>query len=128
VVVTAPALVLDEPLSFWGGFDAVTGRIIETRHPNCGARLAEQVLVMETTKGSSGGASILAEAIRRGTGPVAVVLRAQSLAVAIGTLTPEVLYGIETPYAVADVDVYDAIRTGDAVRVSSGGAVDRING
>jgi predicted aconitase with swiveling domain len=126
VVVTARALVLDEAPSFWGGFDPEAGEIIEVRHPNCGARIADHVLVMETTKGSSGGASILAEAIRRGTGPAAVILRRPSLAVAIGTFTPEVLYGFETPYAVVDADVFDAIRTGDRVRVSSDGTVERL--
>ena len=34
------ALVLDEPLSFWGGLDAETGRLIEERHPQAGATLA----------------------------------------------------------------------------------------
>jgi predicted aconitase with swiveling domain len=124
--VTAQALVLNTPPSFWGGFDPITGQITEIRHPNCGARIAEQVLVMETTKGSSGGASVLAEAIRRGTGPAAVVLRRPSLAVAIGTLTPEVLYGIQTPYVVAEADVFDGIRTGDRIRVCSDGTVERI--
>jgi uncharacterized protein len=124
--VVAPALVLDAPPSFWGGFDPVSGRITETRHPNCGTRITDHVLVIETTKGSSGAASILAEAIRRGTGPAAVVLRRPSLAIAIGTLTPEVLYGTATPYAVVAPDVFDAIRTGDRLRVSPDGTVERL--
>jgi len=124
--VTARALVLDEPPSFWGGFDPVAGEITEVRHPNRGARIAGQVLVIETTKGSSGSASVLAEAIRRGAGPAAVVLRHPSLAIAIGTFTPEILYGIETPYAVVEAEVFDAIRTGDRVRVSSDGTVERV--
>jgi predicted aconitase with swiveling domain len=126
--VVGPALVLDAPPSFWGGFDPATGTITEIRHPNCGARVTEQVLVIETTKGSSGGASMLAEAIRRGTGPAAVVLRRPSLAIAIGTLTPEVLYGTATPYAVVAAGIFDAIRTGDRLRVSSEGTVERLDG
>ncbi len=30
------ALVLDAPISFWGGVDAGTGRIADVRHPQCG--------------------------------------------------------------------------------------------
>ncbi len=41
-----PAFVLAEPLSFWGGFDAGTGRIIDRWHPQEGATLAGHVLVM----------------------------------------------------------------------------------
>jgi predicted aconitase with swiveling domain len=69
---------------------------------------------------------MLAEAIRRGTGPTAIVLRHPSLAVAIGTLTPEVLYGRTTPYAVIPADAFDAIRTGDRLRISPDGAVERL--
>ena len=29
------ALVLSEPLSFWGGIDVTTGRIIDRSHPGC---------------------------------------------------------------------------------------------
>ena len=32
-------LALDEPLSFWGGFDAETGTVIDRAHP-CSTRLA----------------------------------------------------------------------------------------
>jgi len=38
----AETLVLDEPLSFWGGLDPQTGRIIDERHPQQGA-IAVQV-------------------------------------------------------------------------------------
>ena len=62
------ALVLDEPLSFWGGFDAETGRVIEERHPQAGASIAGRVLVMPSGRGSSSSSSVLAEALRRGTG------------------------------------------------------------
>jgi predicted aconitase with swiveling domain len=126
--VVGLALVLDAPPSLWGGFDPTTGRITEVRHPNCGTRVTGRVLVIETTKGSSGSASILAEAIRRGTGPAAIVLREPSLAIAIGTLTPEVLYGTSTPYAVVPPGVFDAIHTGDRLRVSCDGTVERVDG
>ena len=42
----ARALVLDEPLSFWGGFDPVRGVIVDRHHPQRGACLASKILVM----------------------------------------------------------------------------------
>ena len=35
-------LVLDEPLSFWGGFDPVAGEVIDCAHPQCGESLADR--------------------------------------------------------------------------------------
>jgi hypothetical protein len=37
-----------------------------------------------------------------------------------------VLYGRTTPYAVVAPDVFDAIRTGDRVRVAVDGTVERL--
>jgi predicted aconitase with swiveling domain len=68
------ALVLDEPLSFWGGVDPATGDIIEARHPQHGENVAGRILVMPSGRGSSSSSSVLAEAIRAGTAPAAIVV------------------------------------------------------
>ena len=31
------ALILDEPLSFWGGVDPATGAVIDVHHPQAGS-------------------------------------------------------------------------------------------
>ena len=53
-------LRLDEPLSFWGGFDAPSGTIIDRSHPQCGTALTGKVVAMPGSRGSSGtpGASV----------------------------------------------------------------------
>ena len=40
------ALVLEEPLSFWGGIDPATGALIDTHHPQQGASVTGRILVM----------------------------------------------------------------------------------
>lgn len=127
MVVTGFALVLDKRLSFYGGLDPATGEITDPLHPNYGARINGQILVVEATKGSSCNAGVLAENIRCGMGPAAIILREPSLDIAIGTLTPEVLYGIQTPYAVLDIDTFDHLRTGDRLQVSTDGLVKRLS-
>ena len=67
------ALKLDAPLSFWGGLDPETGQIVG-RHPSVGAVVTGRVLVMESGRGSSSSPSVLAEALRLGTGPSAIVI------------------------------------------------------
>ncbi len=68
-------VVLDEPLSMWGGLDPETGTVIDRRHPQCGTDLTGRIAVMPGGRGSSSSSSVLAEAIRRGTAPAAIVLR-----------------------------------------------------
>jgi uncharacterized protein len=126
-VVEGEALVLDEPISFWGGLDPATGEIIDVHHPNHGANAAGKVLVLPSTRGSTSSAATLAEAIKQGVGPVAVVTAVRDLAIALGTAVPEILYGIEAPHAVADAETFASIRTGDRVRVDEDG-VTRVVG
>jgi predicted aconitase with swiveling domain len=93
-------LLLTEALSFWGGYDAVQGCVIESGHPQCGARLAGRVMLMERAKGSSSSSSVLAEAIRNGTGPAAIVMRERDLIVGLGCIVASELYGLHVPVVV----------------------------
>ena len=57
-------LFSNEPLSFWGGYDAATGEIIDRRHPLSGQIAAGRVLAIPFTKGSSTTTAVLLEAVR----------------------------------------------------------------
>jgi predicted aconitase with swiveling domain len=111
--VDGTALVLAEPLSFWGGLDPVTGEIVEANHPQRGAVVTGRVLVMPSGRGSSSSATVLAESIRLGTGPSGVVLGEADEIVAIGALVAETLYGVTTAVFLASRDAYATIRPGD---------------
>src|SRR5262245_2060242 len=67
------ALVSSEPLSFWGGYDYQTGRIIDQRHPLAGACAAGRVLALPFTRGSSTTTAVLLEAVKAGTAPAAIL-------------------------------------------------------
>jgi predicted aconitase with swiveling domain len=109
-----PALVLDEPLSFWGGVDPATGDIIDVHHPQRDANVAGRVLVMPSGRGSSSSSSVLAESIRAGTAPVAIVLFESDPLLALGAIVARELYGRTIPVVVAPGA---AIRTGELVTV-----------
>ena len=79
------ALVLDEPLSFWGGVDPETGDITDVRHPQHGASVTGRILVMPSGRGSSSSSSVLAESIRAGTAPAAIVLGEADPILALGS-------------------------------------------
>jgi uncharacterized protein len=69
----ALALVLLEPLSFWGGVDVETGAIIDRSHPDLGKNIGGKILMMPSGRGSSSSSSVLAEAIRRGAAQIDIL-------------------------------------------------------
>ncbi len=96
-----PVVVLDEPLSFWGGFDAKTGKVIDRRHPQCGRMLGGAVVIIPGGRGSSSATSVIAEAIRIGTAPAAFVLLRPDPVITLGAVVAEELYSITCPVVVA---------------------------
>ncbi|OMG75444.1 aconitase X swivel domain-containing protein [Burkholderia ubonensis] len=122
VAGNAFADVLDKPLSFWGGYDSAAGRIIDRGHPLVGASLAGRIMVMPHAKGSSSSSSVLAEAVRNGTGPVGIVLKERDLIISIGAIVAAELYAIEVPVVCVAEHVYDAIvRASGPVRIEAAG-------
>ncbi len=114
---TGPALVLDEPLSFWGGLDPATGEIVEANHPQRGSVVTGTILVMPSGRGSSSSATVLAEAIRVGTAPAGIVLAEPDDIIVIGALVAAELYGADMPIVVAEATAYAALRTGSALAI-----------
>ena len=102
-------LLLDQPLSFWGGYDAAAGRVIEAGHPQYGISLAGRVMLMARAKGSSSSSSVLAEAIRNGTGPAAIIMRERDLIVGLGCIVASELYGQQVPVVVVDESAWKTI-------------------
>ena len=100
------ALLLEQPLSFWGGYDAAGGCIVEAHHPQRGARLAGRVMLMASAKGSSSSSSVLAEAIRNGTGPSAIVMCERDLIVGLGCIVASELYACHVPVVVVSNAVW----------------------
>jgi predicted aconitase with swiveling domain len=111
------ALVLDEPLSFWGGLDPETGELIDTHHAQRGAVLTDRVLVMPSGRGSSSSSYVLAEALRAGRAPAAIVLREPDGIVALGAIVARELYGSTIPVVVLSSEVYGSIADGTPVEV-----------
>ncbi|RWE31432.1 MAG: DUF126 domain-containing protein [Mesorhizobium sp.] len=96
------ALVFSQPLSFWGGIDAESGDITDHSHPGLGQNVAGRILVMPSGRGSSSSSSVLAEAIRRGTAPVGILLERPDPILAVGAIVAEFLYDIRMPLVVCD--------------------------
>jgi predicted aconitase with swiveling domain len=120
---SAEAIVLDEPLSLWGGLDPATGVVIEPRHPQRGASLTGRVVVMAEARGSSSSSSVLAEAARAGVAPAAILLSSPDLILAVGAAVADELYRVQIPIVVLGPADLVQLRTGDRATVSEDGAV-----
>ena len=108
------ALVADATLAFWGEVDAVTGTIIAVGHPLEGERLKDRVLVIRSTKGSSGTPMILNLAQLEGQAPVAFVnVEVDGLA-ALGCIVNGIPMMSEL-----EEDPFEHIVTGDRVAVDA---------
>ena len=112
------ALVLDEPLSFWGGVEPTTGQIIDHRHPQHGLNVAGRVLVMSAGRGSSSSSTVLAECLRAGTGPAAIVLLEADEILVVGGLVARMLDGTQMPIVVLDSSAHARISTGSVVAIT----------
>lgn len=121
--MTGLAFVLDEPLSLWGGMDPATGLIIDARHPQRGESVSGRVLVMRSGRGSSSSASVLAESVRAGSAPAAILLGEPDLILAIGSAVGEELYGVRVPVVVLDAGRLASIADGATIDVDANGEV-----
>lgn len=117
-VAEGEALVADATLSFWGEVDAVTGTIIAVGHPLEGEHLKDRVLVIRSTKGSSGTPMILNLAQLEGQAPAAFVnVEVDGLA-ALGCIVNGIPMMSEL-----EVNPFDHIETGDRLKVDANSGV-----
>jgi predicted aconitase with swiveling domain len=120
-VATGEVVVLEEPLSFWGGVDTREGIVVSEHHPQFGILLKERVLVMPSGRGSSSSSSVLAEAIRLGTAPAGILLREVDPIIVLGAVVAQELYGVELPVVALDEEGYRSLRQGEVVSVDATG-------
>jgi len=106
---SGPVLKLDERLSFWGELDPATGAIIDRFHPQRGESVKGCVLMMPGGRGSSSGSATLAEALRLGNGPAAILMLERDAIVVVGAMVAAELYNLACPVALADGRDWEAL-------------------
>ena len=116
-------LVSDQPLSFWGGYDAVTGEVIDRRHPLSGENASGRVLAIPGTRGSSTTTAVLLEAIRRGTAPAAILTSGTDSFLALSAIVADEMYGKAPPVIALGEGDFRRLTSGRAARVEYDGTV-----
>ena len=113
-VAEGEALVTRQTISGWGGVNAMTGTVIETRHELRGISFKDKVLVCPGAKGSSGWSSVFHQARLAGTAPKAMVFNEMTTKVALGAVVMRV-----PSITDLDQDPLEVIETGDWVTVDA---------
>lgn len=118
------ALASNEPLSFWGGYDATTGEIIDRRHPLSGQIAAKRVLLLPSARGSSTGSQVLLEAIRANTAPTALITAESDFFFALACVIADELYGRSMPMIAVTPADFAQIKTGDHILIRANGVIE----
>jgi predicted aconitase with swiveling domain len=121
--VQAVTMVATEPLSFWGGYDAATGEIIDRRHPLSGQCAAGRVLVLPGARGSSTGTAVLLESVRVGKAPAALVTDGRDAFFALAAIVARLMYGSSFAVVAMDAAQLATIPDGVQVRITEDGRV-----
>jgi predicted aconitase with swiveling domain len=124
--VAGPVVVLDEPLSFWGGYDPAIGRIIDRHHPQYGAVLRHAIVLMRESRGSGTAPGTMAEAIRRDMAPAGIVLVEPDVSLAIGAAVAKVLYGKSCAIVAVAREAWSVIATWRHAGIDADGAINPI--
>lgn len=102
-------LHLTEPLSFWGGVDPGSGRIIDVHHPQHGAVLAGAVVVVSSTRGSCSGSGVVLDLLLAGQGPAALVFGGPEDVATLGALVAAEMFGRSIPVLRLDAETFAAL-------------------
>ena len=117
------ALVSNEPLSFWGGYDWKTGEIIDRRHPLSGLNAKGKILAIPFTRGSSTTTAVLLEAIRAGTAPNAIITTATDFFFALASVVADELYTTPLPLVAISESDFAKLQTGQKIEIDSNGGI-----
>ena len=116
------ALVADATLSFWGEVDAVTGEVIAVGHPLQGQSIKDRVLIIRSTKGSSGAPMMMNIASLSGAAPVAMINVEVDALAALGSIVNHIPMMTDL-----DENPFDCIKSGDHVVVDASKGIIYVN-
>lgn len=108
-----------EGLSFWGGVDPETGKVIDVHHPWHGLSLAGKIVMMPTSRGSCSGSGVLLQLALNGLAPAALVFSAPEEVLTLGAVIAARLF--QKPVSVVRLAPDDFAQVSTAARARIAG-------
>ncbi|MGX5718573.1 cis-3-hydroxy-L-proline dehydratase [Shinella zoogloeoides] len=106
---SGPIIAAGEALSFWGGVDPATGRVIDVHHPLHGATITGGILMMPSSRGSCTGSGVLLDLALTGRAPAALIFSEAEDVLTLGALIAAEMFGKELPVLRLSHDAFDAL-------------------
>jgi predicted aconitase with swiveling domain len=113
-----PVVACEEGLSFWGGVDPATGRVIDAHHPLHDRSLTGAVVAMPTSRGSCTGSGVLLELALNGHAPAALAFREGEDVLTLGAMIAGRLFGRPIPVLRLDPKAYAALIRAERARLT----------
>lgn len=105
-------LFTDQNISFWGGVDPATGKVIDPRHVLFGQAITNRVLAFPYGKGSAAAPLVMLELAKQGTAPAAMInIETDPLLVA-GPVISKHFYGVISPLVTLAREDFDQLQLG----------------
>lgn len=89
-LVEGEILSTDEPISFLGGIDPVSGEVIEENHDIKGEEITDKVLIFPKGKGSTVGSYVIYQLKKNKKAPLAIINEEAEPIVAVGAIISEI--------------------------------------
>lgn len=112
--VIGPVIISKEPLSFLGGVDPTTGRVIDQDHELYQENLKDKILVIPSGKGSTVGSYVIFQMAKNKTAPRGIVAMEAEPIIATGAIMAGVPM-VDHP----EIDVLDLLESGDLVELDA---------
>jgi predicted aconitase/predicted aconitase with swiveling domain len=106
---SGPVIAAGEALSFWGGVDPATGRVIDVHHPLHGVTITGGILMMPSSRGSCTGSGVLLDMALTGRAPAALIFSEAEDVLTLGALIAAEMFGTSLPVLRLSHDAYDAL-------------------
>ncbi|GIZ44849.1 hypothetical protein CKM354_000803500 [Cercospora kikuchii] len=119
------------PLSFWGGTDPSTGKVVDAHHDLCGINLKGAILAIPGSRGSCTGSTVILEMLLNSTAPKALIFREREDIVTAGVIVARELFGRELPVVITnDEKDFERLKgmDGKFVNIRNGFITARRNG
>ena len=108
-----------ESLSFWGGVDPDTGKIIDSHHPNHGVALAGKIVLMPSSRGSCSGSGVLLQLARNNIAPAAIVFCEAEEILTLGAIIAAKLFDSPVVILRLPVKIYEELSNANTAKIKN---------
>ncbi|MEG3225545.1 MAG: hypothetical protein BME94_08595 [Methanobacteriales archaeon Met13] len=112
--VEGSVILTKQPLSFLGGVDPNTGKVIDQGHELYQQNVKDKILVIPSGKGSTVGSYVIFQMAKNHTAPLAILALEAEPIIATGAIMAGVPM-VDRP----DADILQLLKTGDRVEVDA---------